>query len=109
MPARVKGGLRLKLRTLNGTGFDELPLDSLHLHLRGSEGMPSQLYELLLGASLGVAVTPGTTGKILPAASVPPLRMSDHETLLPVTNHSFPPSPLPHDSFAFAHDFPLMA
>ena len=109
LPAGVKGGLRLKLRTLNGTCFDELALDSLHLHLRGSEGMPSQLYELLLGASLGVAVTPGTGGKILPAASVRPLGMSDDEALLPVNPQSFPGYRLLQEYFAFAQRFMFVA
>src|SRR5260370_38729200 len=102
MPARVKGGLRLKLRTLNGTGFDELALDSLHLHLRGREGMPSQLYELLLGASLGVAVTPAETGSIPPAPSGLPLGRIADDAIRPATTQSFPGQRLLQEYFEFS-------
>jgi type VI secretion system protein ImpG len=112
LPAGVKGGLRLKLRTSNGVPFDELALESLQLHLRGAEGMPSRLYELLLGATLGVAVMPAqgrSAYKVLPAASVCPLGMSDDEALLPVSKQSFPGYRLLQEYFAFSQRFMFVA
>jgi type VI secretion system protein ImpG len=109
LPAGVKGGLRLKLRTANGAKFDELALDTLELHLRGSDGMPSRLYELLLGATLGVAVTRGAGRSVLPATAVRELGMSDDEALLPVSQQSFPGYRLLQEYFAFPQRFMFVA
>ncbi|TCK38890.1 type VI secretion system protein ImpG [Paraburkholderia sp. BL8N3] len=111
LPRGVKAGLRLTLRTVNGAAFDTLALDTLPLHLRGGDGLPGRLYELLLGASLGVLVVPGKGAgaagpqPVLPASAVRPLGMSDGEALLPVSAQSFPGYRLLQEYFAFAPRF----
>jgi type VI secretion system protein ImpG len=97
LPRGVKAGLRLRLRTLNELKIKDLTLDSLPIHLRGGEGLPARLYELLLGSTLGVVVG----NAVLPASSVRPMGFSDNEALLPVSGQSFPGYRLLQEYFAF--------
>src|SRR5262245_3178108 len=56
--SRVKGGVRLKLRTTAGLVFNQLAIDRLRLFLSGADEVAYKLYELAIGASLGVLVKP---------------------------------------------------
>lgn len=113
LPAGVKAALRLRLRTANGLKFSRLGLDSLELFLRGGEGIPARLYELLLGSALGVVVVSAqrssNANATLPASSVRGLGMSDEEALLPVSKQSFPGYRLLQEYFAFAQRFMFVA
>lgn len=101
LPRGVKAGLRLRLRALNNQKISEISLDNLPLYLRGGEGLPARLYELLLGSTLGVVVG----GKLLPASSIRPLGFSDDEALLPASGQSFPGYRLLQEYFAFSQRF----
>ena len=87
LPPNVKAGLRLRLRTTNGMPFSKLGLDRLTLHLRGSDEMPGQIYEKLLGATLGVLVLPGSrpAGRhtLLPQTALRPRGFAEDDALLP--------------------------
>jgi len=109
LPANVKAGLRLRLRTTNGMPFSKLGLDRLTLHLRGSDEMPGQIYEKLLGATLGVLVLPGSrpAGRhtLLPQTALRPRGFAEDDALLPSGQRSFQGYRLLQEYFAFAQRF----
>jgi len=109
VPANVKAGLRLRLRTTNGAPFCKLGLDRLSLHLRGSDDMPGQIYEKLLGAVEGVLVLPGSrpAGRhtLLPKTALRPRGFAEEDALLPSGQRSFQGYRLLQEYFAFAQRF----
>jgi type VI secretion system protein ImpG len=109
VPANVKAGLRLRLRTTNGAPFCKLGLDRLTLHLRGSDDMPGQIYEKLLGAVEGVLVLPGSrpAGRhtLLPKTALRPRGFAEEDALLPSGQRSFQGYRLLQEYFAFAQRF----
>lgn len=109
LPADVKAGLRLRLRTTNGAPFCKLGLDRLTLHLRGSDDMPGQIYEKLLGAVEGVLVLPGSrpAGRhtLLPKTALRPRGFAEQDALLPSGQRSFQGYRLLQEYFAFAQRF----
>ena len=109
VPANVKAGLRLRLRTTNGAPFCKLGLDRLTLHLRGSDDMPGQIYEKLLGAVEGVLVLPGSrpSGRhtLLPKTALRPRGFAEEDALLPSGQRSFQGYRLLQEYFAFAQRF----
>jgi type VI secretion system protein ImpG len=108
LPAGVKAGLRLRLRTTNGMPFSKLGLDRLTLHLRGSDEMPGQIYERLLGGVLGVLALPGSRqGRhtLLPKTALRPRGFAEDDALLPSGQRSFQGYRLLQEYFAFAQRF----
>jgi type VI secretion system protein ImpG len=112
LPARVKAGLRLRLRATGALGFERLTLDRLPLYLRGPDGLPARLHERLLAHCVGVAVMqPGhggsaaTTLAVLPRTALRPLGFAEDEALLPVGRQSFDGYRLLQEYFAFAPRF----
>ena len=106
--ARVKAGLRLRLRTTNGAPFSKIALDRLPLHLRGSDQLPGQVYEKLLGAVEGVLVLPGShAGRctLLPKTALQPRGFAEADALLPSGQRSFQGYRLLQEYFAFAQRF----
>jgi type VI secretion system protein ImpG len=107
--ANVKAGLRLRLRTTNGEPFCKLGLDRLTLHLRGSDDMPGQIYEKLLGGVEGVLVLPGSrpAGRhvALPKTALRPRGFAEEDALLPSGQRSFQGYRLLQEYFAFAQRF----
>jgi type VI secretion system protein ImpG len=116
----IKASLRIRLRTTNGMPFSALSLDRLTLFVRGSDAMSLRLYELLLCASVGVAVRDlagasaagtregsGRHGTLVRAAGavVAPAGLKDDETLLPSGSRSFQGYRLLHEYFAFPNRF----
>jgi type VI secretion system protein ImpG len=89
--SRVKGGVRLRLKTTAGLKFSQTALDRLCIYLAGRDDVANKLYELCLGASLGVLVLPSATQEFqfLSPATLRPVGFSDGEALLPVTLRSF--------------------
>src|SRR5918996_250875 len=57
---RIKGGVRIRLKTPPGLRFSQLPLDSLTLYLTGADDVANKLYELCLGNTVAVLVLPGS-------------------------------------------------
>jgi type VI secretion system protein ImpG len=91
--ARVKGGVRLRLRCTAGLKFNQLTLDRLRLYLGGREDVANSLYELIFGAGLGVLVLPPERPpewqEALPEGAIGRVGFADEEALLPVTHRSF--------------------
>jgi type VI secretion system protein ImpG len=106
---KVKGGLRLKLRTTAGLKFSDLALDQLCLHLSGSEDVAYKLYELVQGACIGVGVAPLERPvpwmEILPARMVRGVGFEDSEALLPTNLRSFQGYRLVQEYFSFPQRF----
>ncbi len=102
---RIRGGLRLRLRTTAGLKFRQTSLDRLPLYLTGHDDVAIKLYEWCLGAGLGVLVVPskpdGAAHEFLPASAIAPLGFADDEALLPVTLRSFQGYRLLQEYFAF--------
>jgi type VI secretion system protein ImpG len=106
---RIKGGLRIRLKTTAGVKFAELKTDRLRFYLTGRDDVANKLYELLLGSSLGTLVMPlrgmPRWHDLLPAASVQPVGFADTDALLPVTLRSFQGYRLLQEYFAFPQRF----
>lgn len=103
---KVRAGIRLRLRSSAGLKFAQLPLDVLRLHLRGSDALPMQLYELLLAHAVGVVAHPGAgpaagVHALPAAASVRRVGFGDNEALLPFGPQSFQGYRLLQEYFAF--------
>ena len=106
---RIKGGLRIRLKTTAGVKFTQPAIDRLCFYLTGRDDVANKLYELLLGAGLGTLVLPskGTERRpeLLPASSIQPVGFSDAEALLPVTLRSFQGYRLLQEYFSFPQRF----
>ena len=105
----IKGGVRLRIKTTAGLKFNQLCLDRLRLFLAGNDEIAYKLYELCLGAPLGVAVAPATQPwpwhQFLPADNIQPVGYSDEHALLPVNLRSFQGYRLLQEYFAFPQRF----
>jgi type VI secretion system protein ImpG len=107
--SRIKGGIRIRLRTTAGLKFRQLALDRLRFYLTSHDEHASALYELLLGAGIGGLVVSGKTPSqrlgVLSAADISPVGFSDEDALLPVTRRSFQGYRLLQEYFAFPQRF----
>ncbi|HVR63524.1 MAG TPA: type VI secretion system baseplate subunit TssF [Polyangia bacterium] len=105
LPGRARAALRLRLRSTAGLKFSELALDNLTFFLRGSEELPTRLYEQLMGRALAVIARP--PGKPAPWQHVvtdeptAPVGFDDQQALLPFGPRSFHGYRLLHEYFAF--------
>jgi type VI secretion system protein ImpG len=106
---RIKGGLRVRLRTTAGLKFSQTGIDRLTLYLGGRSDVANQLHELCLAAGIGVLVVSGKVGsrryESLPAQSIRPVGFADSEALLPVTLRSFQGYRLVQEYFCFPERF----
>jgi type VI secretion system protein ImpG len=102
---RIKGGLRISLRTPPELKFSQLPLDRLTFFITGGDDIANKLYELCLGAAIGALVLPGKTTprwhEFLPPARIRAVGFDDTEALLPVSLRSFHGYRLLQEYFAF--------
>jgi type VI secretion system protein ImpG len=109
LPAGVKSGVRIKLRTLSGMPFGRTSLERLVFYLRGGGGMPLHLYEQLLGNTKAVVVRPPghppVFQEILSPGEIHRVGYSDEEALLPYGLRSFSGYRLLHEYFAFPERF----
>jgi type VI secretion system protein ImpG len=101
LPASVRAGIRLRLRTSGGIKVRDLALDRLVLNLRGGDEMPVRIYEKLLGGVEGVLVN----GQLLPKSALRPLGYAEEEALLPSGQRSFQGYRLLQEYFAFPQRF----
>jgi type VI secretion system protein ImpG len=101
----VKAGIRFRLRTAAGLTFDQLPLDSLRIYLRGGDGLRMQIYEQLLAHAVSVVVQPGGTSAawqdVLGKDRIRRVGFDDHEAVLPYGPRSFQGYRLLQEYFAF--------
>ena len=101
----AKAGIRLRFRATAGLAFDELPLDSLALYLRGADELPKKVYEQMLANCAGAILRP-KGGKDpwqvrLESSSVRSLGFDKEHALLPYTRRSFQGYRLLQEYFAF--------
>jgi type VI secretion system protein ImpG len=89
----VKAGLRFCFEAVGGIKFQQLALDRLPLYLLSVGDLSMQLYELLVGHSLGVAVQgvgdPKSQREYLHRRNVRVQGFNDDEALLPYGSESF--------------------
>jgi type VI secretion system protein ImpG len=106
---RIKGGVRIRLKTTAGLKFAQTAIDRLCFYLAGRDDVANKLYELCLATGLGVLVQPSKSAKrwheFLPSASIQPVGFSDAEALLPVTLRSFQGYRLLQEYFSFPQRF----
>jgi type VI secretion system protein ImpG len=106
---RIKGGVRIRLRTTAGLKFTQVSLDRLTFYLAGRNDVANTLYELCLATAVGALVLPGQAARrwheFLPASSIQPVGFSDDEALLPVTLRSFQGYRLLQEYFSFPQRF----
>ncbi|RZI80563.1 MAG: type VI secretion system baseplate subunit TssF [Rubrivivax sp.] len=105
---KVKGGLRLKLRTTAGVNFSQLALNDLRLHFSGSDDIAYKLHERVLGSTIGALITPGNKSgqhTYLPASTVQAVGFDDEHALLPLSLRGFSGYRLLQEYFAFPQRF----
>jgi type VI secretion system protein ImpG len=106
---RIKGGLRIRLRTTAGLKFAQTSVDRLRFYLAGRDDVANQLYELCMATSLGVLAVASKGAsrwhEFLPAGSVQPVGFRDSDALLPVTLRSFQGYRLVQEYFSFPQRF----
>jgi type VI secretion system protein ImpG len=105
LPVPARGALRLKLRATAGTKIKDLALDELTLFLRGADGLPFRLYELLHGHAVAIVARPvgqaSSWQHVVTAGPVARVGFEDDEALLPFGARSFQGYRLLHEYFAF--------
>lgn len=105
-----RAGVRLRLAIAGNGKLSDLALDTLDLHLAGSDSLPMRLYEHLVARTIGVAGRPATSSKksdwvIAEQQRVRSLGMAPEEALLPVEARGFDGYRLLHEYFAFPQRF----
>jgi type VI secretion system protein ImpG len=102
---RIKGGVRIRLKSTAGLTFAQTAIDHLSFYVCGRDDVANKLYELCLGTGLGVLVRParGATRwhEFLTARAIRPVGFTDAEALLPVTLRTFQGYRLLQEYFAF--------
>jgi len=105
---RIKGLLRIRLRTTAGLKFAQTALNRLTLFLHGRDDVANTLYALCLGTPLGVLVRPRQESpwhEWLDASAVRPVGFDDSEALLPVSLRTFQGYRLLQEYFSFPQRF----
>ncbi len=106
---RIKGGVRIRLRTTAGLKFAQTALDRLCFYVAGRDDVANKLHELCLAQSLGALVLSGKgvprRHELLPASSVRPVGFTDEQALLPVSLRTFQGYRLLQEYFSFPQRF----
>jgi len=106
---RIKGGLRIRLKTTAGLTFAQTGIDRLCFYLSGRDDVAHKLYELVLAGKLGALVVPAKTPppwhEFISAEAIRPVGFTDEEALLPVTLRSFQGYRLLQEYFSFPQRF----
>jgi type VI secretion system protein ImpG len=101
----VKAALRLRLQTTAGVKFNQLPLSSLPVFLRGTNDLSARLYEQILANTLAVAVQPAEKppawSHLIEREPVGRKGFEEDEALLPSVQRAFRGYRLLHEYFAF--------
>jgi type VI secretion system protein ImpG len=107
--ARVKGGVRLRLRTTAGLNFDQIDLKRLRLFFSGADEIAYRLHELVLGNCLGMLIGPVARPlpwyEFVPGRKITCAGFGDDEALLPVSLRGFQGYRLLQEYFAFPQRF----
>ncbi|GAC1409283.1 MAG: type VI secretion system baseplate subunit TssF [Burkholderiaceae bacterium] len=106
---RIKGGVRLRLKTTGGLNFEQLALHELRLFVSGSDETAYRLHELCMGSLIGILVAPASRPwpwhVYLPSGNVKTVGYADDQALLPTTLRSFQGYRLLQEYFAFPQRF----
>ncbi|HEY2902241.1 MAG TPA: type VI secretion system baseplate subunit TssF [Polyangia bacterium] len=109
LPGRARAALRLKLRSTAGMNLSEMALNDLTFFLRGSDELPTRLYEQMVGRALAVIARP--TNRPVPWRHVVTetptagVGFDDEQALLPYGPRSFQGYRLLQEYFAFPARF----
>ncbi|MCB8881040.1 type VI secretion system baseplate subunit TssF [Acidisoma cellulosilytica] len=105
----ARSTLRFVLKTLEPeTAFADLDIDRLRLYLRGPIEQSLQLYELICGHALGLALADGPNDQsptLLPASAIQPAGFTGEEALYPWSSRSFSGFRLLTEYFALPEKF----
>jgi len=105
----LRAGIQLRLRTAGGIPFGALDLQRLPFYLKGSDSVPFDLYEQIIGCNIGAAVCPASGEqrgvKLLPRDAVRQIGFSPEEALIPYGARSFDGYRLLQEYFACPHRF----
>jgi type VI secretion system protein ImpG len=103
----VRGAVRLKFRTVDGSPIRQLSLDRLPLFVRGTDQTSQRLYELLLGASIGSVLRApgGDFREVVAENAVIPVGFEDDQAMLPCGPKSFQGYRLLQEYFALPSRF----
>jgi len=106
---RIKGGVRIRLKTTAGLTFKQTSIERLCFYLTGRDDVANKLHELCLASGLGALVLPVKSAsrwhEFIPAGAIQPVGFGDGEALLPVTLRSFQGYRLLQEYFAFPERF----
>ena len=105
----VRAGLRLRFRVLGGAAFDQLSLDAIRLAILGSDAMPMNIYEQIIGNSTGLIVRPKGGARQWQRHygrdAIRRVGFDRSESLLPYGRRSFDGYRLLQEYFAFPQRF----
>jgi type VI secretion system protein ImpG len=105
---RAKAALRIVMKTIGGLHWNELPIQSLPLFLRGDE-LSAKLYEHLVTTNVGMVVQPTTRPvEFMPVRrerTVFPIGFDEEHALLPTGDRTFEGYRLLHEFFALPQRF----
>lgn len=107
MPATpdISAGIQMRLQISAGLSSRQIELDSLRVHLCGSDEVPARLYEQLFTDVAGTLVqpseNPGDGRTLIKKNNVGQVGFSDDECLLPYENRSFQGYRLLHEYSVF--------
>ncbi len=108
-PKSVKAGIRLRLKLEGSHRFQQLPLDSLCIYIRGSNDMPMRIYEKIFANLESVLVTPSEGAakwhQFLPKSSVRRVGFEEAQALLPSSRRAFEGYRLLQEYFTFPQRF----
>ena len=106
---KIRGGVRLKLRSTGGAKFRDIRAESLRFFLGGADEVAHKLQELIGAASLGALVNPGTRPmpwyEYLPPEAITSVGFEDEQAQLPEKHRSFSGYRLLQEYFSFPQRF----
>lgn len=110
LPRELGARAAIRIRLESPEPFQQLSLDRLNFFLRGSDEVPSNIYEQIFARGLGIAVRPAKSAQrheytLLPKANIRPVGFSPEESLLPLGPQGFSGYGLLREYFAFPQRF----
>lgn len=89
----ARAAIRIRLKGIGPKKLPDLPLDALHLHLRGPDEIPMRIYEQLIGHAIAVvacpAARPAPWHHVVSPAPIARMGFAENEALLPPDPRSF--------------------
>ncbi len=103
----IRGAIRLKLRTVDGTPMKQLSLDRLPVFIRGTDQTSLRLFELILGGSVGSVLrsSKDTFREVVAKDAVLPLGLEEDQAMLPNVPKAFQGYRLLQEYFALPNRF----